>query len=343
MTTEHDLWPAAHKVDRRKQRSRQRKLGPSAIGTCRRRAGYIRFGEPPAVDDNKRAAILGTWLHKGLLDTLRREYGAVIEITVEDDKLKGHVDAYYPTAEVVEDAKTKSIYVIDKVTERGPSVEDLFQIHLYGDLLRTGKYRFKKGLPGAAFSSAAPPLPVARVRLRYLCRDNGKEWVWEQPFSESILEEARAWLTQVLAAKTVDDLPRDHDGPGLSVICDNCPSRKPCWPSRPDGSAVQAVLIRDDADIARTLVEYDAARSMASEGDAAKRLARAKLDGSPAGQYGDLVLSWTGGREKPSEEVVDVDAMLEMYRKAGLAVPHKTVGGGFTSRTIGVRPPPKTG
>lgn len=349
----HQLWPAAHAVDRRRARSRQKKLGASSVGECRRRAGYIYAGTTPSnVSDNKRAAIIGTWLHKGLLDALRKEYGARIEITVESDEVRGHADAYYPPLSmlrelpgsiraarldlpeegIVEDAKTKSVYVMDRVRDYGPSRANLYQVHIYADLLRRGLHKHRH-LPEG-------PLPVAKIRLRYLCRDNGDEWVHEQPYDQAITDEAYEWLSQVYEADGPDDLPRDHDGPGLSVICDNCPFLDLCWPVRDDGRKRQAVLIHDDDDVAAALSDYDRGRALEKEGKELKAKTRAMLDAAEPGQYGELVLSWSGGRPKSSEDL-DMDAVRALYAKAGLQLP-TVVKDGFTSRTIAVKTPKLT-
>ncbi|MGW1890110.1 hypothetical protein ACWCP6_07535 [Streptomyces sp. NPDC002004] len=72
-----DLWKGAHRDDRARPRSRQRLLGPSSVGLCRRRAAHEVHGTwPTDLADNMHAAILGTWLHEGILRVLREQYGA---------------------------------------------------------------------------------------------------------------------------------------------------------------------------------------------------------------------------------------------------------------------------
>ncbi|MFC8256806.1 hypothetical protein ACFUNF_03870 [Streptomyces sp. NPDC057291] len=86
------LWTAAHDVDARRPRSLQRQLGASDT-VCERRAAYVLFGATPSDWSEKRAAILGTYIHEGLLGAARTEYGWLVEKAVADDTIRGHIDA----------------------------------------------------------------------------------------------------------------------------------------------------------------------------------------------------------------------------------------------------------
>lgn len=339
------LAEAARAVDSRSTRSRQRKVGASEIGVCRRRAGYSHHGTAISDPDNVSgvAAINGTWIHKGALDTMRRQWGTLIETRVENDILRGHVDGIdlpndwrvraglpeiedAPDVVEVDDLKTKRDgRLVAYVRNRGPLRQELFQAHLYAGMLRRGEVSPIKRF---AHIAALGPLPVELIRLRYWSRageqdDDAQEYPYEQPFDPDIEAEALEWVAQVAGSSTPDDLPRDQDGPGLSVTCDNCPWLTECWGNAGDHRP-QSLLIVTDRDLAHQLAEYDEARTIEREAAARKDKARAILDATDPAIYTDgrelaFKLHWTGG--KAGDPKPDVDAMLRLYEEAGLDVP----------------------
>jgi hypothetical protein len=297
------LTEAAKVVDARSARSRQRKVGASEIGVCRRRAAYSHHGHPVSDPHNVTGlpAIAGTWFHKGALDTMRREWGTLIETRVEDDLIRGHVDALdlpnelrvaagleehplAPDEPEVDDLKTRrDARMVDYVRNRGPKRGELFQVHLYADLLRRGAV---KPIARQAGLAALGPLEVDTVRLRYLPRtgEEDSEYVHEQPFDPDVAAEAWSWVQQVAGSSSPEEVPRDQDGPGLSVACDHCPFVTACW-GEASSHAPQAQLVVTDADLAATLAAYDEARTIVREAQADKDLARAKLDATRPAIY----------------------------------------------------------
>jgi len=366
------LTVAALQVDSRRARSRQKKVGASEIGVCRRRAGYAHHGTKPSDPENigSMKAVAGTWYHAGALDTARRQWGALIETAVEDDVLRGHVDSIElpadwreaaglpptldpPDVVEVEDVKTRDdARSIDYVRIRGPKRSELYQVHLYADLLRRGKVGtltgrkkiVEKSLLQAMDVKGVEGIPVERIRLRYMARTGHEEaeYPYEQDFDPQIAAEAWEWVEQVAASTSPDDLPRDQDGPGLSYVCDNCPFVTACWGEPVEGVKPQHQLIVEDADLVAALEEYDEGRALESTGKTMKTAARAKLDQTPGAIYvsGDKAfkLGWSGGRPKPDTEEPDVEAMLALFEEAGIPVPMKTVPGGVTATSIGVVP-----
>lgn len=338
------LGDAARVVDSRSSRSRQRKLGPSSIGTCRRRAGFEHHRVPVSNPENVTGlpAILGTWVHAGALATMKAEWGTLIETVVEDDVLCGHVDgidlpnpirvqaglpevAGAPDVVQVDDLKTRRDgRMVDYVRNRGPKIGELFQVHLYGDLLRRGKV---KPLQRQKRLAEVGPLPVETVRLRYFARtgEEGAEHVHEQPYDPDITAAALEWVDEVRRSESPADLNRDEDGPGLSVICDNCPFRTACWGDLdPDGAAPQSQLIVTDADLASTLADYDEARAVERDAKARKDKARKVLDDTDPAIYTDgeqaFKLGWSGG--STGDPKPDVDAMVALFNEADLEVPY---------------------
>lgn len=335
-----DLWKGAHRDDRSRPRSRQRLLGPSSIGLCRRRAAYEVHGTwPTDLDDNMHAAILGTWLHEGILRVLAEQYGAHTELELTNGVILGHADAYWtPSGQVpgvVEDVKTKSTRALDVVVRQGPSRHEWFQVHLYAYLLRTG------GLIAHPHLPTGKPLEVDVVRLRYVGREYGQVVVHQRAYDEDVTQQALAWAEDVLDSPEPEAMPRDLDGPGLSVICDNCPFKTTCWQLdqlADDGRAPQTILAEDTAAVTDALSAYADAAEIESAAKKRKAKARKMLDAADAGTYGNFQLSWSGGNPRPPEP--DAAAMQRIIEDLGLDIPLKP--GGRTSRTIGVTRLPET-
>jgi hypothetical protein len=187
------------------------------------------------------------------------------------------------------------------------------------------------------------PVPIERVRLRYLNRDTGEDFPWEADYDPAVTAEALAWLAEVLEALETggpESVPRDGDGPGASQVCDYCPFLDACWGPPdlgPEPRARQSREVRTDAAAAAALADYARGRALATEGETIKRSARLRLDGTPPGICGPHELLWTVKRPKL---VPDTTAMIEMLERMDRAVPMMWTPGG---RTIGVRPARTTG
>ncbi len=153
---------------------------------------------------------------------------------------------------VVEDVKTKSTRALDVIVRQGPSQAEWFQVHLYAHLLRIGGLKDHPGLP------TGEPLPVDVVRLRYVGREYGQVVVHQRAYDEDVTKQALAWAEDVLASTEPEAMPRDLDGPGLSIICDNCPFRTACWnlDQLSDDRAPQTILAEDTAAITEALRAY---------------------------------------------------------------------------------------
>ncbi|MFB7742477.1 PD-(D/E)XK nuclease family protein [Streptomyces sp. NPDC056132] len=328
------IWDAAHHVDARRPRSLQTQLGASDT-VCGRRAAYILHGVTPTDHADKRAAILGTFIHYGLLESARTEYGWLVERSVQDDLIRGHVDVVQLDAATaarlparhrpaipadvltVEDVKTKSTYMWDRVLRYGATAAELRQVHLYAGALHEVGF---EDVPGQRYLSRLGPLDIGRIRFRFINRDSGAEHVQEIDFDPQRAAEAQWWVERVRETADPEEMPRDFNGPSLDAICDYCPFRSLCWPGTAPGIPEQTALIHNDADREQALVDYVKGHELASEGDRIKKFARKKLDQSPAGIYGPNKLSWRGGND---EEKDDVEAMADLHEIAGIPVPMK--------------------
>ncbi|GAA0694927.1 hypothetical protein GCM10010193_57030 [Kitasatospora atroaurantiaca] len=362
------IWKAAHGADRRRPRSRQTELGASDT-VCSRRAAYIVTGTPRTDTHEGKAAILGTYIHAGLLEDARKEFGWQVERTVVGDNVRGHVDvvqldqataARLPKAMrpivpaqvvTVEDVKTKSVRKWDQVLRYGASKAELRQVYLYASILRAHGFADVQGQKALA---RLGPIDVQRIRFRFICRDNGEEHVQEFAFDELEASAALWWVDRVLEVGDPDELSRDHDGPGLSAVCDYCSWLTACWGQAAPGVPVQTLLVRDDDDRAQALAEYVSGHAQESAGAKVKKFARAKLDQTAAGTYGPNSLSWSGKNpvKKPDVQamvdlyddarvpvpmVPDVDQMIAFLKQEGIGIPMKATGA-LTARSINVRP-----
>lgn len=338
-----DLRAAAQRADQRRDRSQQVELGPSGVGECHRRAAYIITQTPPSdIIPPSMQMILGTWIHTGALAAAESELGALTEVKVQSELLKGSADMLL--AGVIEDLKTTSVYSFGFRLNRGAPVPHLYQTHIYGWHLLTGQFgeETRTRLAAAGLLRGDGTVDVEWIRLRYWSRDDGDEWVHQQEYDPAITAEALAWLAEVYEAIErggPEAASRDLDGPGLSVICDQCPFATACWgvPARPD-APVQANLITGRPDVEQALADYHRFRELESAARAGKALARAKLDSSEAGQYGDFVLGWTGGKAPPAGKVgpPDLPAIEALFAAAGIEMPR--IPTKPSSRSINVTP-----
>lgn len=335
-TVEHDLTAAIHRVDSRRTRSRQKAIGASDVGVCRRRTAYKLAGTPATNEPEGLAAMMGTWIHKGYLAVMRKEYGARIEVRLRSPLVQGHADAVFD--DLVEDGKTKGRFVYQQVVDNGPKINEWFQVHLYAWMLRNGHSIDKR----RGYPQPGERVPIERVRLRFLDRDTGSNHAVESPYDPAITAEAIGWVGEVyekLEDGGPENVPRDGYGPEVSAICDWCPFLDACWGPPllgPRAPARQSLQLRDDLDVEHALSEYDRGRALASDGEAIKKRERKFLDGAPSGIYGRFALSWSGGRPK---EVVDKDAAVAELEERGIPVPMKWT---TDSRTISVRPAPES-
>src|SRR3954453_15755496 len=79
------LAAAVRDLDARRARSRQRMIGASEIGECKRRAAYrIARSKPTNVSTGLQAA-LGTMIHKGALAAMKKQYGGITEVRVKGE------------------------------------------------------------------------------------------------------------------------------------------------------------------------------------------------------------------------------------------------------------------
>jgi hypothetical protein len=131
--------------DETRDRSMQIEIGPSSLGDCRRRV-YHYLKQTPVTNPNTEslAAILGTFIHSGVEEAIRREdpFGDnyLTEIEVQSGDMKGHIDLYIKDEGLVVDWKTTKV----KSLRYFPSEQQRWQVQVYGWLLAQNGYEVKE-------------------------------------------------------------------------------------------------------------------------------------------------------------------------------------------------------
>jgi len=130
--------------DSQRDRSQQVEVGPSSIGGCRRQVYHILKQSPKVNSDTESlASILGTFIHSGIAEAIKREdpFGDnfIIEQEVTFGNLKGHVDLFIKDLGMVVDWKTTK-----KTSLRYfPKLQQRMQVQVYGYLLAQNGHEVK--------------------------------------------------------------------------------------------------------------------------------------------------------------------------------------------------------
>lgn len=176
------LVAALHQQDSSRPRSRQRRLGPSAVGGCRRQAWRRLQGIAPTNHGTARLpAIIGTAIHSAIESAFDRvdPFGDryELEIEVEHDGVLGHVDCYDRLTGTVWDWKSTTL----KSLKYWPKVQQTQQVQAYGALLE------------------ASGRPVKRVGLVAIPRDGneGDLRLWSDDYRPEVAAAAFRWLREV--------------------------------------------------------------------------------------------------------------------------------------------------
>lgn len=298
--------------DAARPRNSQAELGVSELGGCRRAAGYRLHGYPQ--EDNggsSMQAILGSAIHEVFAKAAAQQIGGDPGVVIFDDTsvrfagVLGHPDVY--ANEQVVDLKTTGYAIqIAKIRRDGPPRKHLWQIATYAAaLILEGK-------------------PVRTVRLNYIDRGTGEEYVWESPFRMQDVRDAMAWLENVKNAP-LESLPRDYDAD--SVWCASCPFFGPCWGRAVPDRDPRSVLYIEDPDTEGWLKKLADARERKAEAEADEKLARGALDAlrtvAKPGESQDIQagsmqarITVTKGRTSLDREQIELD-----YARAEAKVP----------------------
>lgn len=278
MTTTSELLMTA---DLRRPRSKQREIGMSDLGSCRRRVGYKLAGTEPVNASGNVQAVMGSAIHDMVASVLKdtKAPGDLVEHEVRFAGVLGHLDRYEAAEKKVADTKTTSSRWLEHIMLNGPERGHLWQVSCYGAAL------------------IAEGRPVERVQLVYLARDTGQEWVWSDRFNPRHVRDAFEWLAQIRDAE-VAMLPRDHDPD--SVFCQGCPFGGEdggiCWQGHVPERDLLSVLLVEDPDAERLADELWQVRKQIKElTDRSVRL-KGALDGLRPDD---------GGRVRCGERILD--------------------------------------
>jgi hypothetical protein len=170
--------------DSQRDRSQQVEVGPSAIGGCRRQVYHILKQSPKVNSDTESlASILGTFIHSGIAEAIKREdpFGDnfIIEQEVTFGNLKGHVDLFIKDLGMVVDWKTTK-----KTSLRYfPKLQQRMQVQVYGYLLAQNGHEVKN------VSLVAIPRDGIMTEIR----------AHVEPYDEALALEGLAWLNDLRA------------------------------------------------------------------------------------------------------------------------------------------------
>ena len=317
-----------------RQKSRDvHSLTLSALGRCTRQSAYKLAGttpsDPPTGEGEQRAAMLGTWVHRGLLPRLRlilsrSRTEMKVTLAAAGIHLEGQADLYVRHGIV--DLKTVREHGLSHIRQWGPRPADKAQVR------------------GYALAAIQQGRPVKWVAYVYMDRATGEHETFVEPFTASDAMRVLDRVSEIVAAsKNLRMAPRDEKGPGLSVVCDSCPWLRSCWgrSARPGDVGAQGGLSFRAPDVvdeeaAGTAAElYARSRAAAAQAKADQDFARSLLSWLPEGAYGRWKLKWG----KPSRAKPDPKAMEARLRELGELIP---MTGGGTS-TISVDPMPLEG
>lgn len=127
--------------DNSRDRSVQVEIGPSQIFGCRRQVYHQLKGTPETNHNTEAlAAILGTFIHAGVAEAIKREDPFGDNFLIEQEfvagDLKGHVDLYIKDQKTIVDWKTTKL----KSLRYFPSPQQRMQVQIYGYLLSANGY-----------------------------------------------------------------------------------------------------------------------------------------------------------------------------------------------------------
>ena len=284
-------------------------LTMSGLGGCSRQAAYRLAKVPPSEKltyEQNREANIGTMIHAGLLPHLAPLLDGVEEIrvtlTVGDLVINGRSDLYSEKHGLVSDLKTVGPY---KMAAIGNTPVPAHRIQV----------------AGYAWAAAQSGRPVDWIAWLYLDRASGADHIIVEPFDDDVIKMVTLRCEELAAyAESPDSAPRDERGPGLSIVCDQCPWLRECWGEDAVAGEVgaQRILAHDNAGVADAIRLYDEARARERQANSDKEFARAMFSAYKPGVYGDYQFYWSSAGES-----VDKDAALKLLEDAGIPIPRK--------------------
>ena len=301
--------------DAQRPRTQQVEIGMSQLGACRRQTGYMLAGIPgdEGFEENGVQAVLGTAIHEVAAKGARIMVpGAHAEnLRVKFGGLTGHPDFYHEGVLVDYKSVGYTMQLEDR-RRHGPKQRELWQAHTYGAGLILAGY------------------PVHTVRLNWIARDSGEEFIHEESFDPDVVWDAMAWLEQV---RTSEPAMLERDYRPDSAFCKSCKYFERCWDA-PRGTDDRHVLFVEDPDAGQWALRLWDATEDRKRAERRIRDAKGALDHlrsvSRPGQKeyisglglddDDLIeIRVTKGRTTPDMEQITTD-----YQRAGATPPMVT-------------------
>ena len=288
-----------HNKDASRDRSKQTQVGPSEIGSCRRKVWY-RLNAQPETNENqsKLAAIMGTAIHAAIEDAIGhidpegKEY--LVETEVAFGDMKAHVDLFVPSTGAVIDWKTSKV----KNLSYFPSKQQRWQVQVYGYLLSKNGHEVKT------------------VNLVAIARDGSEKdvKVHTEPYDEAIALEAFAWLNEVKSSVTLPEPEKDQ-----SFCKDYCQyydatEQMGCGGLKKERIVLSEVFIEDD-DIDKNALHYLQLDSKIKELEKERDSFKASLEGSTGVTKSGIEISWTTVKGRETIDSKEVEKLLGFVPK----------------------------
>ena len=183
------LVKSLYAYDANRERSRQKSIGPSSLGDCRRKVWFQLQGIPKTNPQTESyAAILGTFIHAGIAEAIKREDPFGDNFLIEQKMMSndpdcgiesGNIDLFIRDIGIVVDWKTTK----KKNLRYFPSQDQRWQVQVYGWLASQNGHK------------------VNFVSLVALPRDGEAEDIraYVEEYDPAVVEEAFAWLRDVMS------------------------------------------------------------------------------------------------------------------------------------------------
>jgi hypothetical protein len=237
-------------------------IGVSDLHTCREKVRRHIVGAPTTDVPDKTAAIIGTYIHAGVLEARKASrphllHEVELHITLPNGfKLLGHADEIDPEEPAVTDLKTKA--GLDLVRRAGATEQMRAQRHVYYlGALQAGLVSHDKGVVRNVFIDRSGSDPHPHVE--------------QEPFDMNVVYAAQEWLSDAqYAADHGEEASKDWPRP----MCENyCPFYTSC---RGGEDIAEDWLTGHRAEV---LAEAVAAKQRRDEAAAVLEQARAELIG----------------------------------------------------------------
>ena len=304
-----------HNKDASRDRSLQTQVGPSEIGSCRRKVWYRLNGQPHTNENqSKLAAIMGTAIHAAIeeaiehIDPEGKEY--LVETEVAYGDMKAHVDLFVPSTGAVIDWKTSKV----KNLSYFPSTQQRWQVQVYGYLLSKNGY------------------DVKTVNLVAIARDGAEKdvKVHTEPYDEAVALEAFQWLANVKASEELP--PAEKDQSFCKDYCQyyDASETMGCGGLKKEHIVLSEIVIEDEQ-VDKNALLYLQLDSKIKELEKQKDSLKASFEGTTGVTPSGVEISWSSVKGRETVDAKEVEKLLGFVPKIigneSVRLNIKTIGG----------------